>query len=139
PFASGMYVAKVTDKTRTEVYVRVLIVEDDETFCAFLMELLQGQGNEVVCSTDGVDGYEKTRSYPYDLIILDVRMPGLLGTEIAEALKQRNPAVKVILISAFADASLREAAGNLGTPLLSKPFSPSDLFRAINDTTGEQA
>jgi CheY-like chemotaxis protein len=114
--------------------VRVLIVEDDETFCAFLMEILEGQGNEVVCSTDGLDGYQKASSYPYDLIILDVRMPGLLGTEIAEALKQKSPAVKVILISAFADASLREAASNLGTPILSKPFSPADLFQAIDET-----
>jgi DNA-binding response OmpR family regulator len=119
--------------------VRILIVEDDETFCAFLAEILQVQGNEVVCSTDGLDGYHKAFSFPFDLIILDVRIPGLLGTEIAEALKQKNPAAKVILISAFADASLREAASNLGTPLLSKPFSPAQLFQAINKTRGEHA
>jgi CheY-like chemotaxis protein len=119
--------------------VRVLIVEDDETFCAFLAEILQGKGIEVVCSTDGLDGYEKARSSQYDLIILDVRMPGLLGTEIAGALKQKIPSAKVILISAFADASLREAASNLGTALLSKPFSPADLFQAIDETTSEQA
>jgi CheY-like chemotaxis protein len=119
--------------------VRVLIVEDDETFCSFLAEILQGQGNEVVCSTDGVDGYQKASSFPYDLIILDVRMPGLLGTEIAEALKQKNPAAKVILISAFADASLRKAASKLRTPLLSKPFPPAVLFQAINKTMREHA
>jgi DNA-binding response OmpR family regulator len=112
--------------------VRILIIEDDETFCGFLAEILQGQGNEVVCSTDGLDGYQKASSYPYDLIILDVRMPGLLGTEIAEALKEKKPTAKLILISAFADASLREAASNLGTPLLSKPFSPAELFQIIN-------
>jgi CheY-like chemotaxis protein len=128
---------KIANERRTEPSVRVLIVEDDETFCAFLTEILQRQGNEVVCSTDGLDGYQKAQSCPYDLIILDVRMPGLLGTEIAAALKQQTPSAKVILISAFADASLRDTASNLGTPLLSKPFSPADLFRVIDRTTNE--
>jgi CheY-like chemotaxis protein len=126
---------KTAIERRTEAAVRVLIVEDDETFCAFLTEILQRRGNEVVCSTDGVDGYQKAQSCPYDLIILDVRMPGLLGTEVVEALKQQIPSVKVILISAFADASLRETASNLGVPLLSKPFSPADLFEVIHRTT----
>jgi CheY-like chemotaxis protein len=64
-------------------------------------------------------------------------MPGLLGTEIAAALKQQTPSVRIILISAFADASLRDTASNLGTPLLSKPFSPADLFQVIDRTTNE--
>jgi DNA-binding response OmpR family regulator len=118
--------------------VRFLVIEDDQTFCEFLMEILQGPGNEVICSTDALDGYRKASSDPYDLIILDVRMPGLLGTEIAEALKQKNSAAKVILISAFADASLRETASALRAPLLSKPFSPTDLFQAIDQATREQ-
>jgi CheY-like chemotaxis protein len=84
-----------------------------------------------------VDGYLNAQSSAYDLIILDVRMPGLLGTEIAEALKQSAPSARIILISAFADASLREAASTLGTPLLSKPFSPADLFQAIDQTSAE--
>lgn len=118
--------------------MRVLIVEDDETFCQFLTEVLESKGIEVVCSTDGLDGYEKLWSCPYDLFILDVRMPGLLGTEIAEALKEKNPAAKVILISAFADERLREAAANLGASLLSKPFSADDLFQVIDKTVSEQ-
>jgi DNA-binding response OmpR family regulator len=111
--------------------VRVLIVEDDETFCQFLTEILESKGIEVVWATDGLDGFRKAQSYLYDLFILDVRMPGLLGTEIAEALKQNNPGAKVILISAFADETLRQAASNLGAPLLSKPFSADDLFQVM--------
>ena len=119
--------------------MRFLVIEDDQTFCEFLMEILQGPGNDVSCSTDPLDGYRKALSDSFDFIILDVRMPGLLGTEIAEALKQSNAAAKVILISAFADPSLRETASALGAPLLSKPFSPTDLFQAIDQATREQA
>jgi CheY-like chemotaxis protein len=127
------------NEQRTEALVRVLLVEDDETFCQFLSEILEAKGAEVVSSTDGVDGYEKAWSYPYDLFIFDVRMPGLLGTEIAEALKEKNPAAKVILISAFADETLRKAAEKLRTPLLSKPFSAEDLFHVIDGVKNEHA
>jgi two-component system cell cycle response regulator CpdR len=118
--------------------LRILIIEDDETFCQFLSVILQNRGNEVVSSMDGVDGYEKASAYPYDLFIFDVRTPGLLGTEIAEVLKQKNPGAKVILISAFADDRLRQAAEKLQAQLLSKPFSADDLFRVIDRVGSEQ-
>jgi DNA-binding response OmpR family regulator len=118
--------------------LRVLVIEDDETFCQFLSELLKDKGYEVVSSTDGIDGYEKALEHPYDLFIFDVRTPGLLGTELAEALKQNNPGAKVILISAFAGDTLRKAASNLGAPLLSKPFSADDLFRVIDRVRSER-
>lgn len=117
--------------------MRVLIVEDDEIFCQFLTEILESKGIEADRSTDGLDGYEKAWSFPYDLFILDVHMPGLTGTEIAEALKQKNPRVKVILISAFADETLRQAALNMAAPLLSKPFSADDLLQLIDKARRE--
>lgn len=117
--------------------MRTLIVEDDEIFCQFLTEILESKAIEVVRATDGLAGYEKASSFPYDLYILDVRMPGLLGTEIAAALKQNKPGAKVILISAFADETLRLAASNLRVPLLSKPFSADDLFQVIDKTRSE--
>lgn len=113
--------------------MRVLVVEDDEIFRQFLTEILEDRAIEVVQSPDGVAGYEKARSTLYDLVILDVRMPGLLGTEIAEALKQNNPGIRIILISAFADETLRKSAAKLRIPLLSKPFSADDLFQVIDE------
>ena len=117
--------------------MRVLLVEDDEIFSQFLTEILESKAIEVVRATDGLAGYEKAWSFPYDLFILDVRMPGLLGSEIAEALKQKNPAARIILISAFADETLREAAAKLRAPLLSKPFSAADLFQVIDKARSE--
>lgn len=112
--------------------MRILIVENDEIFCQLLTEILESNGIEVVRATDSLAGYEKACTFPYDFYILDVRMPGMLGTEIAEALKQNNPRAKVILISAFADETLRQAASTLRVPLLSKPFSADDLFQVID-------
>ena len=97
--------------------MRVLIVEDDETFCQFLAEILERKGMQVVWTTDALEGLKKSQSYPcYDLFILDVRMPGLLGSEIAGALKQNKPKAKVILISAFADESIARDRLEIGDP-----------------------
>jgi YesN/AraC family two-component response regulator len=88
-----------------------------------LRKYYRGQGNELVCSTDGLDGYQKPSSYPYDLIILDVPMPEVLGTKIAEALKQKKPGAKVILISGLRRSVIARSRFKLGVPLLSKHFS----------------
>ena len=116
--------------------MRALVVEDDEIFRQFLTEILENRAIEVVQSPDGVAGYEKATSMPYDLIILDVCTPGFLGTEIAGALKQNDPDIRIILISAFADEALRKFAAKLRIPLLSKPFSADDLFKVIDNAKG---
>ena len=77
--------------------MRVLIVDDDETFCQLLAEVLQDNGMQVVWTTDGLAGYEMSSQQVYDVFIVDVRMPLILGTELAEALKKDHPRAKIIL------------------------------------------
>jgi CheY-like chemotaxis protein len=111
--------------------MRALIVDDDQTFCEFLTEVLADKGIEGIWTTDGVEGYAMWRHQPFDLVISDIRMPALLGTELAERLKRDNPHVKIILISAFADESSFAISRSLGVPLLSKPFVPDRLLEVI--------
>ena len=112
--------------------MRALIVDDDETFCQFLAEVLEGSGIEAVWTTDGPQGYEMSRRHHYDLFVSDVRMPSMLGTELAEKLKRDDPGAKIILISAFADEALLEQSRALGISLLSKPFTPDRLLEAVS-------
>lgn len=116
--------------------VQVLIVDDDQIFCQLLAEMLGGKGYKVQCTTDCLAGYEMALCRPYDVFIVDVRMPLLLGTEFAEGLKKERPAAKIILISAFADDALVERAQRLGVSLLSKPFSTDRLLELIAKTLG---
>jgi len=111
---------------------RVLIIDDDETFCEFLAETLDGVGIDTVWTTDGVDGYEKSVSDTFDAIVLDVHMPRVLGTELAKDIKQKKPRAKIILISTFADERLRQIASQLDVALLSKPFSANHLLEMID-------
>jgi DNA-binding response OmpR family regulator len=122
-----------------ESEVRALIVDDDKTSCELLAEILDGKGFEAVWTTRALQGYKLAESSAFDLFILDVRMPGILGTELAAALKQERPGAQIILISAFADEALRETASNLGVALLSKPFSPDQLLDLIQNREAEEA
>jgi DNA-binding response OmpR family regulator len=106
-------------------------MDDDETFCQLLAEVLEDKGIEVVWTTDGLAGYEKSLYESYDLFILDERMPMILGTELVEDLKKDNPRVKIILISAFADEALQKRSQRLGVPLLSKPFAAERLLDMV--------
>ena len=114
--------------------MRVLIVDDDETFCRFLAEVLEDKGIQTVWTTDALAGYERSLYEPYDLFVLDERMPLVLGTELVEDLKRDNPHAKIILISAFADETLQKRSQSLGVPLLSKPFATARLLDVVQRT-----
>ncbi|MGE0683445.1 MAG: response regulator [Candidatus Binatia bacterium] len=111
--------------------MRALIVDDDATCCQLLMKILHREGIETAGTTNSLAGYGMALRNYYDLYILDVRMPGLLGTEFVEGLKEEDPHVKILLISSFADAALRQTARDLEVALLSKPVTPTQLLTAI--------
>ena len=116
--------------------MRVLVVDDDAVFCRFLMEVLQDKGMDVVCTTNGLDAYDLLNREPCDVSIIDVRMPLVLGTELADAISQDHPEAKMILASAFADQALQDYAKRKGILLLSKPFTAKQLIEAVQLTVG---
>jgi DNA-binding response OmpR family regulator len=116
--------------------MRVLIIDDDATSCQLLAKVLKSKGLEAEWTTDSLAGYHLSLHHPYDLFILDVRMPLLLGTDLAAGLKQQQPGAKIILISAFADEALRQTATSLGVALLSKPFTPNRLLEVTAEVLG---
>jgi len=117
--------------------MRILVIDDDEVFCRLLVEILEEIGIEAVCKTNGLDAYEMLTRDPYDLCIIDVRMPLVLGTELAAAIKEDHPSVKLILASAFADRALQEYARRKGILLLSKPFTKFQLFETVKLALGQ--
>ena len=116
--------------------MRALIVDDDKTFCQLLTKILRGNGIEADWATDNLVGYDLSLQLHYDLFMLDVRMPLLLGTEFAEGVKKGNPAAKIILISVFADKTLQQIAADLGVLLLSTPFTSDRLLQATRELLG---
>ena len=117
--------------------MRILVIDDDEIFCRLLVEIIEGWGVHAISTTDGVVGYEMMSHGEYDLCIIDVRMPLILGTEVVDAIKQDHPHAKIILSSAFADESLHDFARRKGIFLLSKPFTANGLLDAVERALGE--
>jgi|SRR5581483_11134242 len=112
--------------------MRVLIVDDDQASCELLAKVLKRTGADIEWTTDSPAGFAQSLQSSYDLVVLDVQMPELLGTEFAAGLKRHRPEVQIILISAFADAVLQKTAAHLGVVLLSKPFTPAALLAATS-------
>jgi DNA-binding NtrC family response regulator len=118
--------------------MKILIVDDDKTFCQFLTEILEENGHDVDSTIHGLEGYTMSQRKFYDFFIFDVCMPLLMGTELAEGLKEQSPAMKIILISAFADDALQNTAKRIGVPILSKPFTAEKFLELVTKTAGHQ-
>lgn len=119
--------------------MRVLIIDDDRTFCRYLAEVLTGLGHSTEWVSDGLIGFERCLRQSFDVVICDVRMPLILGTELVSELQRDRPLQRVILISAFADDQLMTQAAQSGARLLSKPFDASVLAGMLAEIAAERA
>ena len=111
--------------------MRILIVDDDKIFCQFLVEVLESNGHDVDWTNHALQAFKLSQRRYYDLFVFDICMPVILGTELAEGLKEQCPGARIILISAFADNLLNTTANKLGVPLLSKPFTTEELLDLV--------
>jgi CheY-like chemotaxis protein len=92
-----------------------MVVDDDDQFRQMLREWLLEEGvPDVVEAPDGPEAIEMAKSNPRDVILMDLRMPKLNGIEAARQIKAASPDVQVIMLSAYGDAALRQAAEEAG-------------------------
>jgi CheY-like chemotaxis protein len=119
--------------------MRILVIDDDAIFSRYLAEVLTHLGHAAEWVTDGLIGFERCLRNTYDLVICDVRMPLILGTELVAELRRDLPKLPVVLISAFADDRLKAQADERGAWLLSKPFDAAVLGEVLEQATGPQS
>jgi len=83
---------------------RVLVVDDDDGIRHFAARALGQGGYEVVTASDGLEALRLVESQPrFDLFVLDVKMPGMRGDELARRLHDRDPDIKVLYFTGYAD------------------------------------
>lgn len=108
--------------------MRVLIVDDDQRLGQSLQKLLAREGFLVSHAADGPTGVRRATSEPYDLLILDVMLPGIDGFEVLRRVRAHS-AVPVLMLSAKGGENDRVVGLDLGADdYLSKPFSPRELI-----------
>ncbi|OUQ38515.1 DNA-binding response regulator [Gemmiger sp. An120] len=112
--------------------MRILIVEDEKLLAQSLKTLLERKGFAVELAYDGATGAEHADTGIYDLLILDVMMPGLNGFELARHLRRRHSAVPILMLTARSDLSDRIEGLNAGADYyLTKPFEIGELLACV--------
>ena len=95
--------------------MRVLVVDDNDAVRTVLSDVLQEEGFEVVGrAIDGIEGVSLALSLSPDGILLDVRMPRMGGIDAAREILSRLPNVRIVMLSAYDDASLKTEAREAG-------------------------
>ena len=112
---------------------KFLIVDDDISFCRLLQHELQEPGDYVVdLSYDGAEAIKKVQKTLYDLILLDIKLPRMDGTEVLKILKDCTPSTPVIMISGQADIDTAVQCTKLGAyHFIEKPYNFNVLLTHI--------
>ena len=113
--------------------MKILLIEDEKLLSDSLTTLLTGKGFQVEAVYDGETGAEYAELGIYDLLILDVMMPGLNGYEVARRVRSKRCAVPILMLTAKSDILDRIEGLNAGADYyLTKPFDSRELLACIN-------
>ena len=112
--------------------MRVLVVEDERKLGQVLSAALQAEHFDVVVATTGVDGFNRASAELFDLVVLDLMLPGRSGLEILQALRQRHLDTPVLILTARDGIDDRVRGLDLGADdYLIKPFALPELLARI--------
>jgi DNA-binding NtrC family response regulator len=112
--------------------IRILIVDDELIVRESLGNWLKEEGYSVDTSDNGMDALEKIKSQGRDLVIADVKMPGMDGIELLERCKKVDPDLQVLVMTAYASIDTAVQAMKKGAfDYIVKPFNPEDVTRII--------
>ncbi len=106
----------------------ILVIDDEETMRDSCQQTLSRNGNMVEVAEDGLMGLAMLERESFDLVILDLKMPGLSGMEVLKKIKESNPEAMVIVITGYATVeSAVEAMKKGAYDFIPKPFTPDSL------------
>ena len=110
----------------------ILIVDDEASVRGLIRRLLTSVGYDTRDVGSGQEALEVARSEQVDLVVTDVKMPGMNGIELSRTLLEENPDLTVLLVTAYADLnSAREAVTAGIYEYFTKPFDTSDMLNSI--------
>ncbi|HVC52437.1 MAG TPA: response regulator [Stellaceae bacterium] len=117
---------------------RILLAEDDDQMRGFLTRGLRRAGHVVDAVGDGLTGLERAEAVSYDLLLVDIVMPGIDGIELARRVGQRQPGIKVMFITGFAAVALHDDGITPNRPrVLAKPFHLRHLIEEVEQLLTE--
>lgn len=117
---------------------KILLVDDNEAYIDSIKDILEDEGYEVQTANSGEEACDISDAARFDLVLMDIKMPGMNGVECFLRMKSQNPAVKVILFTAYALTELIEKAHANGVlAVLKKPLDLDKLDKILIDILKE--
>jgi DNA-binding NtrC family response regulator len=117
-----------------ELKAKVLLVDDEEDFLSTLAERLESRGMKVSAVSSGEDAVAKADEQGFDLIVLDLSMPGIDGLETLKRIKAKQPDAEIIMLTGQGSIKTSIEAMKLGAEdFLQKPVNITDLMDKISE------
>lgn len=117
---------------------RVLVVDDEPEVTFALQVFFFGKGYEMLTSLDGLQAMRLLKQHPVDLVLLDMKMPGVNGVEVLKFIRAECPSTKVIVVTAY-DVQFQEMVEQIGVDgFLMKPFGIQALTQAVEQVLSGQ-
>ena len=123
-------------KTPQALKEKILLVDDEPAIRQMLTRLLTGEGYNVLSATSGIEALDFANRADFDLVLLDLNMPGMDGWDTFEKLTAKNPLLPVIVITARPNQRFTALAAGIGA-LMEKPLDLQKLFVTIRDLLDE--
>jgi DNA-binding NtrC family response regulator len=119
--------------------IRILIIDDEEVVCSSCERFLKEEGYDVRTVFSGRDGIRLIDENNYDIVITDLKMPGMSGMDILDYIKKGYPGMRVIMMTGYSTAANAEESLRRGASgYIQKPFAPSELLSVIVETLKKQ-
>ena len=107
---------------------RILVVDDEMIVCESCKRILEEEGYEVEAALSGKEAFEKMKANPFDIVITDLKMPGIDGMEVLRTFRKEYPDSIIIMITGFSTVETAVEAMKLGAfDYIPKPFTPDEV------------
>lgn len=113
---------------------QILVVDDEKNIRFTLKEALTAEGGKIDSAMNGEEALEKMQEKDYDLVLLDLKMPGMDGIDVLHRISEHYPGVKVIILTAHGTIDIAVEAMKLGAvDFIQKPFAPAEIRELVNN------
>ncbi|MDR6999388.1 response regulator [Neobacillus niacini] len=119
---------------------KILIVDDQFGIRILLNEVLQKEGYQTYQAANGIQALDIVKKHDPDLVLLDMKIPGMDGIEILKRMKVIDPEIRVIIMTAYGELDMIQEAKDLGAIThFAKPFDIDDIRAAVKKHMPQKA
>jgi DNA-binding NtrC family response regulator len=119
-------------RSRDMTGIKVLVVDDEEVIRKGICRVMEGMGYQAESSESGFGAIEKLQKAPFNIVITDLKMPGMDGIEVLKAIKILQPDVPVIIITGYSTVDTAvDAMKNGAFDYIAKPFTPKQIIKMV--------